>query len=411
MASNIRGIHSLYTILLFASALFCAAQARAFFSEPERLPSNEALASRTSLQTSVRIPKAPKSVIKFAVFGGKAKLYVNGKKQKTKPGSLKKVVLSLNNNDVVTFKCSKTGAPTKMAGLMASITHNGKIYRTGVERFTTRGGFSKWNTWEKQSWDKVKIYKDKSGKTHDFCHWNVVDKISSNWKKFDEKASFVWRLSGKQNKEAERSVFIRFVVGGEMCSGGYGNPSTTGGAMKDSDDDEGKDDNGSKRNKGSSGGKKNGDKEHDDEDGKGQKKKDNKDDDEDEGEDSNKGKKKPSRRVPHPKEDTDTDDDEESNKGSDDSQLGGQSDDAKPDQFCACQLTTRRGGECYDMEDPNASSGRCKPRRCEPKFECVASSDKMCVKRRGGIKVVMVSPNKCETEPADDIEMLLPYDG
>eukprot|EP00178_Gracilaria_changii_P016799 TRINITY_DN481_c0_g1_i13.p1 TRINITY_DN481_c0_g1~~TRINITY_DN481_c0_g1_i13.p1 ORF type:complete len:478 (+),score=117.58 TRINITY_DN481_c0_g1_i13:710-2143(+) len=477
MTFNTRISHNIRNILLVVTALFSAVYARAFFSDWEHLTPSDTSLSFPLLKPSVRTSKITKSVIKFAVFGGKAKLYVNGKKQNPKPGLLNKVELSLNKNDIIAFKCSKTGSPSKMAGLMASITHNGKVYRTGLSRFTTRGDFSKWNTWEKQSWDKLKLYNDKkSGAKHDFCHWKQAHIVASKWNKFDTKASFIWRLTGKQNKQAARSVFIRFVVGGEMCSG----DQRTGGTPKndddedddsegkgkktrkgddddgDNDDDEGKskkkgrkddedddddDDEGKSKKKGR---KADGDDNDDDDEGKSKKKssddddddddherkskkkKSNKGDDDDEGDDDQKDRKKstkkdnedndddehnkPSGRVPHPKDDDD-DDNDKKHKYGDESELRGQSDESKPDHFCACQLTTRRGGECYDMEDNTASSGRCRPRPCEPKFECVASGDKMCVKRRGGTKVVMVSPNNCKVEAVDDIEMLLPYEG
>eukprot|EP00178_Gracilaria_changii_P016796 TRINITY_DN481_c0_g1_i1.p2 TRINITY_DN481_c0_g1~~TRINITY_DN481_c0_g1_i1.p2 ORF type:complete len:480 (+),score=117.47 TRINITY_DN481_c0_g1_i1:710-2149(+) len=479
MTFNTRISHNIRNILLVVTALFSAVYARAFFSDWEHLTPSDTSLSFPLLKPSVRTSKITKSVIKFAVFGGKAKLYVNGKKQNPKPGLLNKVELSLNKNDIIAFKCSKTGSPSKMAGLMASITHNGKVYRTGRSRFTTRGDFSKWNTWEKQSWDKLKLYNDKkSGAKHDFCHWKQANNIASKWRKFDTQASFIWRLTGKQNKQAARSVFIRFVVGGEMCSGDQGTGGTTKNdnddatvgndgddeneakkgnktrkgddddeskskkkGRKDDEDDDDDDDEGKSKKKGR---KADGDDNDDDDEGKSKKKssddddddddherkskkkKSNKGDDDDEGDDDQKDRKKstkkdnedndddehnkPSGRVPHPKDDDD-DDNDKKHKYGDESELRGQSDESKPDHFCACQLTTRRGGECYDMEDNTASSGRCRPRPCEPKFECVASGDKMCVKRRGGTKVVMVSPNNCKVEAVDDIEMLLPYEG
>ncbi|KAI0561600.1 hypothetical protein FGB62_76g081 [Gracilaria domingensis] len=89
----------------------------------------------------------------------------------------------------------------------------------------------------------------------------------------------------------------------------------------------------------------------------------------------------------------------------------GLSDDDPSEGFCACKLTEERGGHCYDMDDASAVSGRCRPRPCDPKFECVISGAKICLKRRAGTKLVMIAPNQCITVPAGESEMLIPYEG
>ncbi|KAI0564859.1 hypothetical protein FGB62_22g035 [Gracilaria domingensis] len=88
----------------------------------------------------------------------------------------------------------------------------------------------------------------------------------------------------------------------------------------------------------------------------------------------------------------------------------GQSDE-RNDGFCVCKFNEEKGGNCYDMEDATATSGKCKPRSCEARFECVAEGDKMCVKRKGKKKVVLVSTNTCEVVATDEVDMLLPYEG
>ncbi|CAN8064862.1 unnamed protein product [Agarophyton chilense] len=92
-------------------------------------------------------------------------------------------------------------------------------------------------------------------------------------------------------------------------------------------------------------------------------------------------------------------------------ELSGQGDDDSSEGFCACKLTDERGGQCYDMEDTSAESGRCRPRPCDPKFECIISGTKICIRRRGGTKKVMAIPNYCVTVPAGDVETLIPYEG
>eukprot|EP00737_Agarophyton_chilense_P002933 gb/GEZJ01003382.1/.p1 GENE.gb/GEZJ01003382.1/~~gb/GEZJ01003382.1/.p1 ORF type:complete len:316 (-),score=28.72 gb/GEZJ01003382.1/:1800-2747(-) len=104
-------------------------------------------------------------------------------------------------------------------------------------------------------------------------------------------------------------------------------------------------------------------------------------------------------------------DEAETPKADSSEDLSGQSDDGSSSDFCACKLTEQRGGECYKMEDSLATSGRCTTRPCQPTFECAASSEQVCVRRRGGTKMVMVTPNVCKTVTADDMETLVPYEG
>ncbi|KAI0564350.1 hypothetical protein FGB62_26g08 [Gracilaria domingensis] len=102
---------------------------------------------------------------------------------------------------------------------------------------------------------------------------------------------------------------------------------------------------------------------------------------------------------------------DDNSKVDDSERVSGSNDDGDSSGFCACKLTDGRGGECYDMEQPNAVSGRCTKRPCQPSFECVASSEQVCVRRVGGTRVIMETPNYCKTITADDMETLVPYEG
>eukprot|EP00737_Agarophyton_chilense_P002592 gb/GEZJ01002958.1/.p1 GENE.gb/GEZJ01002958.1/~~gb/GEZJ01002958.1/.p1 ORF type:complete len:345 (-),score=30.49 gb/GEZJ01002958.1/:518-1552(-) len=337
-------------MLLMLAVVFSTVQARAFWRATYSDELGNTLGSMFSLRPSTRLVESKMSTIKFSAYGT-ATLYINGKQYKEVTSISPIVVqLPLRKNDLVAFKAEKTGSK---AGLMATISWGSKTYITGRDRFTARGDYGKWEVGEQRGWNSAVTYTPKTkGTTRTFCHWDRADKSGIETRKFDNRASFIWRLKSENNDPVDTAYF-RLVVGGENCGV---DPKKTGG-----------DDTGEKGDK-------------------------NKNDD-----------SVASHRVPELKN-------VPNNAGSAYS-VSGQNDGVSSEGFCACRYTESRGGGCFDMEDPSASSGKCRPRSCEPKFECVASGEKICVKRRGGLKVVLVAPNQCITVFADDTESLIPYEG
>ncbi|KAI0564351.1 hypothetical protein FGB62_26g09 [Gracilaria domingensis] len=338
---------------IFAT-IYTAVQARALWGAPYVNTLGNGFGSMFSLRPSTRVPGSKMSTIKFSAYDGIATLYVNekeyGKATSTTPVVIE---LPLEREDLVAFKAEKAGS---MPGLMATISWGQRKYVSGRDRFTARGDYSKWDAGEQLGWNSVVTYMHKSkGNTRTFCHWDRADKTGIETGKFDSSASYIWRLSSTDGKEdvPVDTTYFRLVIGGENC--GVDPQNSNDKTSKKKSDDEDDDDS------------------------------------------------QPSHRVPQRKQG--------GQQPGSTSGIEGLSDSVSSEGFCACRYTESKGGDCYDMDDPTADSGKCKPRPCEPKFECAATGEKICVKRRGGMKVVMTSSGSCINVFADDTESLIPYEG